>query len=194
MRRERPLVGRKKLRGTHVAEAGIVPFSPSGPLPRSRRAFLARFKICGDGPKSMRREKQVMRRIVKVLMTVAALMPLGSAVADESLMEYLQGACEADLKQYCSTVTPGEGRLLHCVAAHEDKLSGQCSYALYRASSLLEQFAAAIAYVATECEADIQKHCPAVEAGEGRIVSCLQANQGQLQGGCKKALSDTVGD
>ena len=47
-------------------------------------------------------------------------------------------ACKPEIEAYCSQVTPGNGRLLHCVAAHEDKLSGQCEYALYQAASLLE--------------------------------------------------------
>jgi hypothetical protein len=38
--------------------------------------------------------------------------------------------CNSELAQYCAEVTPGEGRLLACLYAHEDKLSGQCERAL----------------------------------------------------------------
>jgi hypothetical protein len=117
-----------------------------------------------------------------------------SAAAQESLLEYVVGACEEDLQQYCSQVTPGEGRLLHCVAAHEDKLSGQCEYALYQAASLLEQLTVAIAYFAQSCETEIQTLCSDVEAGEGRILACLENNSEQLGETCKKAIADTVGE
>lgn len=124
------------------------------------------------------------------LLTIAIAAP---AVSQDSLLEYVVTSCEADLKQYCSQVTPGEGRLLHCAAAHEDKLSGQCSYALYQAASLLEQLAVTIAYVAQSCETEIKTLCADVKAGEGRILSCLEDNSESLGDACKKALADTVG-
>jgi hypothetical protein len=125
------------------------------------------------------------------IFAVAFAMP---AFAQDSLLEYVLTSCEADLKQYCSQVTPGEGRLLHCAAAHEDKLSGQCSYALYQAASLLEQLSMAIVYVAQSCETEIQTLCGDVKAGEGRILSCLEGNSESLGEPCKKALADTVGE
>jgi hypothetical protein len=39
----------------------------------------------------------------------------------------------------------------------------------------LERAVAALSYGATECKADIDKHCTAVQAGEGRILECLSA-------------------
>jgi len=135
-----------------------------------------------------------MKTFLSMAVVAAALLPAAGAHAEDSLMEYVTKACEADIKQYCSQVTPGEGRLLHCAAAHEDKLSGQCSYALYQAASLLEQLSAAIVYVGTECKADIEKFCASVEAGEGRILSCLEANKAQVSDGCKQAVKDTAGE
>jgi len=125
------------------------------------------------------------------IFVVAAAAP---AVAQDSLLEYVLTSCEADIKQYCSQVTPGEGRLLHCAAAHEDKLSGQCSYALYQAASLLEQLSMAIVYVAESCEREIKTLCGDVKAGEGRVLSCLEGNSESLGEPCKKALADTVGE
>ncbi len=136
----------------------------------------------------------MMKTLLLVAIVAVTTFAVGPAKAQDSLMDYVLTSCEADIKQYCSQVTPGEGRLLHCAAAHEDKLSGQCSYALYRAASLLEQLSAAIVYVATECKADIEKFCSDVQAGEGRILSCLDANQAEVSDGCKQAVKDTVTD
>jgi hypothetical protein len=125
------------------------------------------------------------------LFVVAFAMP---AFSQDSLLEYVLASCEADIEQYCSQVTPGEGRLLHCAAAHEDKLSGQCSYALYQAASLLEQLSMAIVYVAESCETEIETLCGEVKAGEGRILACLEENGESLGEPCMKALTDTVGE
>ena len=135
-----------------------------------------------------------MTRRLKIALSVLALTFAAPAFSQDSLLEYVVTSCEADIKQYCSQVTPGEGRLLHCAAAHEDKLSGQCSYALYQAASLLEQLSMAIVYVAQSCETEIKTHCGDVKAGEGRILSCLEGNSESLGESCNKALADTVGE
>lgn len=127
-------------------------------------------------------------------LAVAGMAMAGQASAQESLMQYVAEACEQDIKQYCSTVTPGQGRLLHCAAAHEDKLSGQCNYALYQAATLLEQLTVAINYVAESCETEIETLCRDVQAGEGRILMCLENNKEQLGQGCTQALADTVAE
>lgn len=133
-----------------------------------------------------------MIRKLKLVLGILAVSAAAPAVAQDSLLEHVLTSCEADLKQYCSQVTPGEGRLLHCAAAHEDKLSGRCSYALYQAASLLEQLTVAIAYVAQSCETEIKSMCGDVKAGEGRILTCLEGNSESLGDACKKALADTV--
>src|SRR5210317_791481 len=135
-----------------------------------------------------------MIRKIRLALGVLALAAAAPAVAQDSLLEYVVNSCEADLKQYCSQVTPGEGRLLHCAAAHEDKLSGECSYALYQAASLLEQLSVAIVYVAQSCETEIKTLCSDVKAGEGRILSCLEGNSESLGDACKKALADTLSE
>src|SRR4249920_1746480 len=42
----------------------------------------------------------------------------------------LETACGEDVKKFCSTVTPGEGRIMLCMQAHEDKISDGCGAAL----------------------------------------------------------------
>lgn len=130
----------------------------------------------------------------KIILVGFALGFTAPALAQDNLGDYLMEACKDDLEQYCSTVTPGEGRLLHCVAAHEDKLSGQCVYALYQAASLLEELAVTIAYIADSCETEITSMCADVEMGEGRVLNCLAKNEAALGAACKKALADTVAE
>ena len=58
-----------------------------------------------------------------------------TAVMQGELSAQVQEGCSSELAQYCAEVTPGEGRLLACLYAHGDKLSGQCDYALYDAAA-----------------------------------------------------------
>jgi hypothetical protein len=128
-----------------------------------------------------------------ILVTFAVAIFAGpGALAQDTLIDHLIDACESDIQNYCSQVTPGNGRLLHCMAAHEDKISGQCEYALYQAATLLEQLSMAIAYVARECEIEIETHCSDALAGEGRILVCLDEHEEQDGEGCKKAIGDAV--
>ena len=132
----------------------------------------------------------------KLIWTAAALAIFASpaALAQETLVEHLVLACESDIENYCSKVTPGNGRLLHCMAAHEDKISGQCMYAFYQAASLLEQLSVAINYVAHECSTEIETLCSDVVAGEGRMLACFDQHEEELGDACKKAIADTVGE
>ncbi len=73
------------------------------------------------------------------LLAKVALLPLGVTIssiayAQTDMMnailerltagiQKLEAACGEDIKKYCSTVTPGEGRIVHCMQAHEDKIS-----------------------------------------------------------------------
>ena len=45
-------------------------------------------------------------------------------------LTYVANECKTDLQQYCSSVQPGEGRLLNCLEKNEKKVSGRCKSAL----------------------------------------------------------------
>ena len=111
--------------------------------------------------------------------------------AVEGVLETVATGCEKELAAYCQGVTPGEGRILACLYAHEDKLSGQCEYALFDAAAQLERAVAALAYLVNECGDDLDKYCAGVSAGEGRLLDCLNKNEKKISGRCKQALKDT---
>ena len=103
--------------------------------------------------------------------------------------QVLEG-CSSELTQYCAEVTPGEGRLLACLYAYGDKLSGQCDYALYNAAARLERAINAITYVVSECRAELETHCAEIEVGEGRVAQCLKDHASELSPGCDQALTE----
>jgi hypothetical protein len=113
-----------------------------------------------------------------------------TAAMQGQLATQVQEGCSSELTQYCADVTPGEGRLLACLYAHGDKLSGQCEYALYDAAARLERAISAIAYVASECRAELETYCANVEVGEGRVAQCLKDHGSNLSPGCDQALTN----
>ena len=99
-----------------------------------------------------------------------------SVGAGQSLVETVANGCKTEIDTYCKDVTPGQGRMLACLYARSDKLSGKCEYALYDAAAQLERAVAALSYVVNECAADLDQFCQDVPAGNGRLMDCLEKN------------------
>ena len=131
-------------------------------------------------------------KITLILILTVLTLSIASHADEKSLQQYVQQACQEDKEKFCSNVTPGEGRLLACAAAHEDQLSGQCSHALYQAADILDAFIQTINYIAVECKQDITTYCSNVKLGEGRILTCLDDNSDKISGQCDTALARTV--
>jgi Cysteine rich repeat len=132
-----------------------------------------------------------MKRVLVMIWVVAVLLAVaGNLSAQESLIETVANGCKTEIATYCKDVKPGEARILACLYAYEDKLSGQCEYALYDASTRLERAITALTYVAKECEADLKANCSNVQPGEGRLLECLNKNEAKLSQRCKGALKD----
>ena len=129
-----------------------------------------------------------LSRVAGALLFVAA--SVTSAAAQQPLAEQVLDGCKTELESWCKSVTPGEGRLLACLYAHEDQLSGQCEFALYDAAARLERAINALTFVASECRGDIESQCAGVKAGEGRIIECLNKNAGKLSKPCNQAMAD----
>jgi hypothetical protein len=77
----------------------------------------------------------------------------------------IRAACGDDIKKYCSTVTPGDSRLMLCIQAHEDQISVQCDYALFESSRNLERALDRIGQIADVCWTDIEQFCSHLPAG-----------------------------
>ena len=101
----------------------------------------------------------------------------------------IETACSSDVKTYCSTVTPGEGRLIFCMLAHEDKISTKCDYALYKARENAGRALDRVAQTADACWQDIEKLCANIPEGGGRIAQCLVDNKAKLRSACRAALA-----
>ncbi len=133
-----------------------------------------------------------MRKIVAASTLVGALLLAAvPARAEETLLGGLKKACHKELTTFCKGVTPGEGRILACLYAFEDKVSDRCIYALYDASTELEQAVTAVKFAASACKDDLQKFCANVKLGQGRALACLGKNEKDVSQACKDALKQT---
>jgi hypothetical protein len=136
-----------------------------------------------------------MRRIsIALSICFAVLFVAGTAMAQESLVKIVADGCKKELASYCKDVTPGNGRVLACLYAHEDKLSNRCEYALYDASAQLQHAVAALAYLASECRQDLKTFCSSVKPGEGRLIECIDKNKDKISARCKQAIKDVNKD
>ena len=97
-------------------------------------------------------------------------------------------ACSAEINQLCETVSPGNGRLLACFVAHEDKLSPRCLNRLYDAAPELKTLVNTMDFIGRSCSRELDRYCANVEMGEGRISACLRANYEEATPTCKEAL------
>jgi hypothetical protein len=114
------------------------------------------------------------------------------AAAEENLVDSVANGCKKELETLCEGVTPGEGRVLACLYAYGDKISGQCEYALYDAAAQLERAVAALTYMANECADDLDQFCGDVAVGEGRLLECLDKQSEKVSQRCKDAVTDVA--
>ncbi len=107
----------------------------------------------------------------------------------EAAVGKVKTSCAPDVKSFCSNVTQGEGRLLLCMMAHEDKISDACYDAMLTAAEGVELAVSNLIRTAQVCDQDIEKHCASVEAGEGRIAQCLIDKKAELSTQCSAEVA-----
>jgi cysteine rich repeat protein len=133
-----------------------------------------------------------MRTNAVASMLLGALLLAGtSARAEDTIVDNIKKACNKELTTFCKGVPPGQGRVLACLYAFEDKVSDKCVQAVYDGAVQLEQAVAALKYAANQCQADFQKFCAEVKPGEGRGLACLNKHDKDVSQTCKDALKQT---
>lgn len=103
-------------------------------------------------------------------------------------VQRVQAACRDELHNFCSTVTPGEGRVLLCMQAHEDKISKQCEMALFDASRNIQQATRRVERLADACWGDIQANC----GGSGSIGQCIVDKRASFSLPCQAVIAATL--
>lgn len=144
--------------------------------------------------------KSITSRMMLAVSVTATLLALGAGASAQSDaagrvqariaagVQKLVAGCAADVQKFCSKVTDGEGRVLHCIMAYEDQLSEKCDQALYSAARNLERAIDKIEAVADACGDDIVKSCSSIPPGGGRVANCLTSKKASLSAACQKAI------
>jgi hypothetical protein len=122
--------------------------------------------------------------------SVSAQSDLGKAILEKltARVAKLESACAKDIKKYCSNVTPGEGRLVYCMQAYEDKISPSCAFELEDTATSVLTSADALKEAVMACKAEITGACGKIQPGQGRIAACLLANKSTASTGCSEAI------
>ena len=126
--------------------------------------------------------------IGRALALAAMLLGASSAQADDKALTQALEACRAEVGAYCSKTTPGNGRIIACLYAHEDQLSLKCDYVLFDAAAELQNIMGDMHEVAKACKPDIELLCSGVVKGEGRLLQCLKSKQKALAAPCADAI------
>ena len=142
-----------------------------------------------------------MKHILRLL---AVLLPLGVSISSIAYaqtdtmdvilqrlaadIKKLETSCGRDIKKYCRTVTPGEGRILYCMQAHEDKISPGCEFVLNEVALQVQTTADNLRQAVNACRGDIDKFCAKTQPGQGRIAACLAANKTSVSKDCVEAV------
>lgn len=132
-----------------------------------------------------------------MLLILLLILALPAFAAQDPLIKGAQGAldtfaegCQQELTTFCKNVTPGEGRILACLYAFQDKVSPRCEYALYDSIGQLDRTLTNLAYAVGECRDDLKTYCSVIEPGEGRLLDCLDKNASKISNRCNNALKD----
>jgi len=127
-------------------------------------------------------------------MAVAAILCTGTGASGVASAQGLLESCSTDIAQLCSKVSPGNGRVISCLYAHEDSVTEACDAATADLGDLIDGFFSGIREAYATCSPDIEKHCSDVKMGQGRLVSCLASNQATLGKDCGDIVSKLKDD
>jgi len=128
-------------------------------------------------------EIKAMKIIIKS-MAFAAVVYSGVGASGAASAQGLLENCSTDIVKFCSQVSPGNGRVVSCLYAHEDSITEACDAATDDMGALIDGFFASVGEAYAICAPDIESKCSDVKFGQGRIVSCLAENQETLGQDC----------
>ena len=103
-------------------------------------------------------------------------------------IQKLENSCGEDIKKYCTTVTPGESRILYCLQAHEDKIAPKCAFELREAELDMQTISDQLQQATNACRGDIEKLCGKTQPGQGRIAACLASQTAAVSQACTAAV------
>jgi hypothetical protein len=91
------------------------------------------------------------------------------------------GPCAADVQKFCSSVTPGGGRVARCMKDHQNELSAVCRQKMAQAQ---QRFVG----IQEACQDDVTNLCMGIRPSEGHILKCLKNHKNEISAECRSKL------
>jgi hypothetical protein len=122
--------------------------------------------------------------LVVVLVVPGLVVPGLGWAADEEIRAH--EVCADDIRQFCPDVKPGSSRVVECLQKNKARVSSACSERLdashQKANALIEEFG-------RSCRRDVDRFCPGVDPGGGRVLGCLRQHQPELSPPCQGEMN-----
>ncbi len=126
-----------------------------------------------------------MKQMIKIF-TLTAMVLSFVMLADCDSVTMAGDPCKADIQRLCSDVKPGGGRILQCLKVHEGQVSQECKVFVHKQAEKMQK---KFTTWKDACEKDVNRLCPDVPIGEGRIINCLKAHKAQVSPACRGQLN-----
>ena len=94
--------------------------------------------------------------------------------------------CAEDVRQFCSDVKPGSRRVAECLEANRPRLSATCGA---RLDAARQKAKALIVEFGRSCRVDVDRYCPSIDPGGGRVIGCLRQHQLELTPPCQGEMT-----
>ena len=122
-----------------------------------------------------------MKRILFSMLVVAGLAGLFAPTASRAVDD----ECAAQIDKFCGDTVVGQFRVVECLKVHADQFTPSCKAQIQAQAKAIK---AELKKVGEACRGDIDKFCPKVEPGGGRIAACLKDNAGSLSARCVASI------
>jgi len=91
-------------------------------------------------------------------------------------------ACMDEIEKYCKEIPPGKGELILCLSGHRQELAPACQEKVDKYSARLEE-------ARRICTPDIEKFCPTVVPGQGRLQKCFKEHIDGISPACREQIN-----
>jgi OmpA-OmpF porin, OOP family len=118
---------------------------------------------------------------------IAVNTPIIQRGMDEAV-KIMGDGCSKEVNSFCAQVPMGGGRVMNCLFDHESQLSSGCKQAIGQGESTIEAALGDANFFGANCASDMQRLCPGVVAGGGRLLACLMDNINNTELRCYDAM------
>jgi OmpA-OmpF porin, OOP family len=121
----------------------------------------------------------------------AAGIAVNTPIVEQGLnkaVKIMGDGCSKEVNTLCAQVPMGGGRVMNCLSDHEGQLSSACKQAINEGKSAIEAALGDANFFGANCADDMQRLCPGVAAGGGRLLACLMDNINNTELRCYDAM------